>query len=557
MTALLRCLIALMLLVSLGLASAIVARWNEGASSWAILMLLCALPLAFASLRQARWLELAATAAALLGLVVLLIWTRSNANWRVHVTIDRPGDEVVLHNEQGFLAPATAPASVPVPAINDVWRILEPDSTPCRVRWTNGSEQLEVRATLAAFFRIRPMHGSGERPMLMLSLWALCGALLLIWLRRFVLQWPPRGAILRSSSSIAMVFVGGVIVASAISPPWQWLNNEFLSRPDDWLCYEGGSRAMLNGNIFLMPPPGGVELWSLLYTPVVALLHVLLGPSTGPLYIVQFAAYLLLVPLFMRLAPDDRRWRALAATAALLFVLIDINLHYAWRLLSDVLPLLGMVGLFIGLRERWQAWSIGLLCGVLYLTRLELIALGPLVFAFFMLKDRTRRDRQRFLTAYFAIALLYFIRWWLIYGNIRPFPIAMEGTGHLHADATLSLEHITLMFRALLGDYASINPDLRMRWHWLPIHALFITSIVLALLNRRFDRMLLFALALFGYLFATRLLSPSVGIYGHRHSLALIALELVFIVLVVDRHRRGPTFAAQPSDRAHSRYARL
>lgn len=537
----LRWLLLAFLLACLATASSIVTRLNTGLGSWSIFLLFCALPMAFATLKRAGWLEMIISSAALIGLVLLSQSVEEKCQWRVTLTIQHPDGPIVLHDGRGYVAPNTDPKCIPFHHINDAWSIRVADDTPCTASWSNGSAHIEVRSPLKDFFDRRSSERIPNAAINPLSLlFALCGVLLALWTRAMFKQTAQMNAPFITGAVVPLTMLLGVLIASAISSPSAWLSNEFLSRPDDWLCYESGARAMLTGNLFLMPPPGGVELWSLCYTAMIALLHGLLGPAIGALYIVQFATYLLLVPFMVRLVrPEDRSLLLATAIAALVFVGIDIDLHYAWRLLSDVAPLLLLTALFMALQQHRGPKLVALLCGLLYLFRLEFIGMGALVFVFFLL-DPTRtssKERMHFLGIYFLCLLPYFLRWFLFYGNIRPFPIAMEESGHMPMDVMLTSQHIALKFRALFGDYAAINADLRIRYHWFAVHALFLASITYTWIKGLFDRMSLFALACFGYTLATRMLSPSVGIYGHRHSLALVLLEMTFILLVVNASR--------------------
>lgn len=537
MSAPLRWLPAFLLLACLALASGIVTCLNSETGSWTILLLLCTLPLALVALPHAGRRELLVTIAITLALAALHFVVTRSAQWQLSITVERGEETITLLDNHGYTTPTDDPSRIPFSSINDVWAILDADDTPCTASWWNGSDHLEVKAPLKDFFKERSMAGIGE-VLPLIALLILTFILLLTWARVFVDQLPPIVDLLRSRAGFALTFLIGLMVGSAISPPSTWLSNEFLSRPDDWLCYETGARVMFKGNLLLMPPPGGVELWSLLYTPTIALLHLLLGPATGPLYVAQFGLHLLLVPLALRLVRSELTWhKTLVIFGALLFVAIDINLHYAWHLLSDVLPLLLLMGLFIAIQQRKDVRLIAVLCGLLYLLRLEFIAIGALVFVFFLF-DRTRATRSarfQFAVIYLLCLLPYFLRWFVLYGNLRPFPIGMGDTGHLHMDVMLTTQHMYLKLRALFGDYAAINPDLRIRYHWFVVHALFAGAIGYAMIKRSFDRTLVFTLACFAYVLATRLLSPSVGIYGHRHSLALVLLEGIFIALVLDR----------------------
>ncbi len=524
----------LMLLACLALASDMVSRVNHALGCYAVLALMITTAMA-ASVHASGKRERAITILALMGMVLLHFAVRVFCQWSVEVVVHTAQGDHTIHGDHWYMDPTDDPAAMPFQGINDEWAVIKVDDTPCTITWWAGSEGVDQRAPLGAFFAARKLVGM-PTPMPLLALFSISILLLFVWSRAFIAQLPALSQLMGTRAGMSMVFIVGLLAASLVAPPHAWLNNEFLSRPDDWLCYEKGARAMLAGNVLLMPPPGGVELWSALYTPVVAVLHVLLGPAITPLYIVQYATLLLLVPLMLRLVRSQQPWfRSIVAVSTLCFVLVDVNLNYAWHLLSDTAPLLLLVALIAELRERRDPVRLAVITGLLYLFRLEFIAMGVLVFFCFLLKGSTGRDRTRFILVHLCFLLPYFIRWWLLYGTVRPFPVAMEGTGHVPMEVLMTAQHITLKLRALFGEYSAINPHLRMRWHWIPVHAGFLITLGIALRKQIFDRQLVFILLVFGYVMLTRMFSPSVGIYGHRHSLALILLEGVLVLLVIDR----------------------
>ncbi|MBK6754136.1 MAG: hypothetical protein IPG69_11225 [Flavobacteriales bacterium] len=537
MKALVRWAIVILLLACLVLASRIVTCLNSETGSWAMLVLLCALPLAFVSLRHVGRKELVSMVVIALGMAALHIAVMSTATWRLTIRIDGAERATTWVDEQRYAQPTIIPSRIPMHGINDHWSIRTADDTPTYAIWWNGSDREVVNAPLKAFFEKRPLVDDGNL-LPLLTLLALSILLLAVWVRAFAHGLPPLPELIRSRAGTALTFLLGVLCASAISPPPTWLSNEFLSRPDDWLCYEGAARALSNGDLFLSAPLGGVEMWSLLYPAVLAVLHGLLGPAMAPIHIVQFATNLLLVPLTLLLVRSSSKWFQFAIiAAALLFVLVDINMNYAWHLLSDVLPLLLMTGLLVAIQQQKDVRLIALLCGLLYLQRVELIGVGVLVFGMFLLdRERaTRADRLNFLLIYGACLLPYFVRWFMIHGNLRPFPIAMGHAGQLPLDEMLTVEHMYMKLRVLLGDCGLFNHDQHTRYHWFALHAVFAGALGYVAIKRRFDRMLAITVILFTYVLATRMMSPSVGIYGHRHSLLSVLLEAIFILLVLDR----------------------
>ncbi|MBK9177414.1 MAG: hypothetical protein IPM46_13985 [Flavobacteriales bacterium] len=527
----------LLLVACLVVVSHLVHRINADQGPWAMLFLLAALPLALALLpkmkRRDFWVMLVAFIT-----LVAIAWVQSRGvGHSVTIDIHAPHGDIRLVDPARYADASTTPSRIPFRGVNDIWSVLSADDTPCTVTWSEGPT---VRTTLA---QLMPERGGPEWtfPPILITILTSCLIILSYWAYRFGKELAIRSPRTCTRESAALLALAGLIIASVISPPGTWLSNVFLSRPDDWLFFETGARSLLNGNLWLMPPPGGVELWSPLYVPVLALLHVILGPSIHPVLVVQFAIYPLLVPLGLTLLRDARSALRVAWGAVLLgFVAIDIELHYAWHLLGDMVPLFLLIALIRAFQRLASGLVLGIIGAALYLSRLEMIA-APLIVLFAARGERgwSSRDRWCMVLVPFAALAFYMARWWIQYEQWRPVPLWMADTGHLPLDRILQWQHIARSIRALLGDYSVLNEAFQTRWHWLPIHVAFLYALVRLLAARRMGRTAGLTLQLFGYVLATRLLSPAVGIYGHRHSLALIVLELAFIGLVLSDIRRG------------------
>lgn len=528
---------ALLLPACMVATSSAVHKLNTEAGGWCMAIMLLAIPLAWASLSSITPRHRAALTLFAIGIFILSGVVASRSKWHVIVAVPDPQGPHALSDGGSYLEPSLESERIPLMSVNDAWAIRSVDERICRIMWWNNCKHLTKEASLGSFFQERSGSlGIARVPFLVLVIMVLGS--FGVSLHAFV-RSVRAGGWRCFPISMASFFGAGVLLACCIRSPSSWLDNEFLSRPDDWLCYEAGARAVLSGNLLLMPPPGGVELWSLLYTPLMAALHAMLGPAMAPLYVVQFASNLLVVPLGLRLFRQvSPSFRLLASIGLSLFVLIDLNLHYAWHLLSDVLPLLLVMVLLIALNEQRSAWLIGVLCGLLYWSRSELILIGPMVMVYLWWKrERISNERRIVFALWLVPVLLYLVRWYALYGTIRPFPLGMEGTGHVPLAVMFTVEHMILKLRALLGDYAALNPDLRIRYHWFAVHALFLFAVVRWLRHTNGPGIAGLTFSVWAYVLATRMLSPSVGIYGHRHSLLLVLLEGLFVAFVIAQER--------------------
>ena len=522
--------------VALALSSSTVLLLNLDAGGWVLLLQLCATALVLPTVLTGGPGRNILHLALLIAIIVLHQYVRERSTWSYTAVVRVENTNSVLPTQGSFRAPADDPARVPLQVINDTWAIMRPDVGEMTVTWHNGADSVVVQSPMRDFFIDRSggwQQGSPGQALVVLLL--LIWAVVLADAIRVLFQRWRTNAVDHGRIRWALFFLLGVALIAVQHYPGTWLSNRFLSRPDDWLWYEKAAREILRGNIFLMPAPGGVEMWTALHAYIIAGFHLLLGPALGAIDAVMSGTHFLLVPAFLALAPDrSKTLRSFVALGILLFVIVDINPLYARRLLSDTVPLLLLVLVFIAWRSGRDLRVLAILFGVIGLQRLELLGLGPLFLLLHWIGNKDERSLRRTLTSV-AILLAFIaplaLRKFVLHGNWIPLPLGIPDTGHVPLDTLLAPHHLWLNLSALFGDYSVLNPDLRFRFHWMPIHLLFVAAIVWITARRRWDRYLAFGAAAWSYVLLSRLISPSMGIYGHRHSLLLITLELIVIVL--------------------------
>lgn len=529
---------------TLWLNAAIVQRLNLNAGGWVLLLGLLNATLVLAGAAAFGRRRILYHAILLASTLALFAHVDRGSTWRATCEVRAHGDTFILADESRYYAPTTAPNRFPFAMVNDVWAIRDTAGAACKITWIGLSDTVSTEAELGALFVPRNVVPALYHPTS--SAWIIIAALLLIGLMTFAdiarhffrgMTWS--WETLTASRSAAIFFLAGVLVGSFKLHPTAWLSNEFLSRPDDWLCYEKGARQILAGNVFLIPAPGGVEMWSPLFTYVVAALHFLFGPAMGVIHIIMHGLHYVLIWAMLALLSMRHRWLVLAvAPGTLLFVEVDLNLHYAWHLLSDTLPLLLFTVLILAWERGRDLRVLGALCGLLYLARLELLWIGPLLLAVHYAYDHasiSRRQMAGFSLAFLACVIPYLVRRHALFNDMLPLPLGMGESGHLHWRALLSTDHLLMKAKALFGRYDLLNPDLQFRFHWMPVHALFLVAVAHSIARRRTDRYIVFAISSWVCVLFTRMVSPSIGIYGHRHSLLLILIEMIVIVLVAGR----------------------
>ncbi len=537
-------------LTALFFLSRLVYLLNADAGGW---LLFFGILLVLLSLVPTRWspgrLVLIGSVALSLGLILWQV--DRQAAWQASCVMHTSNGPVDIGTGARYLQPTTAPSQLQVHAVNDHWDISgQPADAAVEVTWTKGNERLVATCTRVEVFALRDTAWWSPDPAARFPL-ILATVLLLVALADRFRGLPftsfRDAEFLRSFHSWPLLMAFGLVLAAFMHPPHQWLSNTFLSRGDDWLHYERAARAMVMGDLSLMPMPGGTELWGLGYVPFVALLHGLLGPALWPVLAVQTALLTLLVPGTCALVRNDHSGlKRIVAFGAAIFTFGDVVLPYGWALLSDTVPLVLLVALVVMARRGYAPTLLGLGCGLLFLLRAELVAIGPLLLLT-MTQGRPMDQRTilRFLTPFVACMLIYAARKFGLHGDLLPIPVALTNTGPTFWDRLVDRDDLTHKMLLMLGRYDLFDPDFQVRWHWWPLHALFVIAMARALLHRFPDRWVVFGMVAWAYILLTRLVSPSVGIYGHRHSLMLIVLEIMVVILSTERWLEQRTAADQ------------
>ena len=543
-------------IATLWLNAAIVHRLNLNAGGWVLLLGLVNAALVFGSLDRIDRRRMVIHLSLLMATAGVFAYVNAKSAWKATCEVRTSKDVFTFEVGTRYFSAEQEPNRLPFAAVNDVWAILDTANATCTITWTGPQDTLVRSTAFSPLFKPRSDVASTDHPRT--SAWLLIALLILIgsvaladnaWRYFRDVRWS--WEFLRSWRAALLFIIIGALVGSMKLLPTDWLTNEFLSRPDDWLCYEKGARQILTGNLLLIPSPGGVEMWSPLFTYLVAGLHFLFGPALGALHVIMHGLHYLVIWGMLALLSSTSRWLLLAtALGGLFFVEVDLNMHYAWRLLSDTLPLIMLPALLIAWKRSMDLWILGLMCGVLYLLRLELLGIGPLLLGVIFLADRSRLTRKTmigFCLAFLVCVVPYLVRRYAMFHDLLPLPLGMGESGHLHWRTLLSWDFLVLKASAIFGHYDLLNPDLRFRYHWSIVHALFVIAIIASARKQRMDRYVLFTLLAWVYVFATRMASPSIGIYGHRHSLLLILLEMITIVLIAERYvdERGKARAVQ------------
>lgn len=343
------------------------------------------------------------------------------------------------------------------------------------------------------------------------------------------------------------------LAASLRIPPWTWSQPDSFGIGEDWTTYRNAALQVAKGDFFLLHQgPYFREMTSQLNTLYIGILYLLFNTLDRPIYFVNhlMAAgifigwYKLLNPL------ENRPLKYALLLAALLLLALDLLHYYSMRLLSEnlTLPMLALL-FYLLLRNKHLFWQ-GLLCGLLYLNRLELGGTGVLLLVLFaydciILKGRPLKDLVRFAIPFVLIAALYPLRGYFLHDQFRLLPDFNIEDGRVYSQYSMkaSLKGSALHIPNLLWHFIhQLNPlskedsSWRSGIAWYAIHGLFFLTLLFVIVKKRFTFKHVVALGFIASITLPYFFGPIT--YGFRHSLpmAFAEISLVFFLLAENGH---------------------
>lgn len=506
---------------------------NAADGGWALLLSLLTVVLAMCSKSSAlvlRWMMVVA-----LGCTLLFhLHCRSLALDTATCSVETPYRTALMGTKARYVD-----GSVPLNNLQwyDINTLMDIHDTSgmATVARVHDADTIHQRTSLSDLLRSRQPEDTSAMHWLLVGLLGTALANFILVLIAYSTQRPFNWDVLRSRSGLFLFVAFGSLVGSIKAPPSTWLSNNFLTRGDDWHRYIASSQDVLAGNWALIPIPGGVEMWGLGIVYFFAAVQFILGPALLLLSITLHGAHYGIVWALFALPDRKDKWAAvLLAFAALLYVEVDLNSRYAWSFLSDTLPLVLFAVLFVGVIRGHPLKWLGIGTALLLLLRADYIAIAPLLAVCLLMGNRSKqKEWLALLLPIMVVLALYLIRRSLAYPSTVPF----TPNGHPW-EAVLSVQHFGPKLWVILGRYDLLHPSFHHRYHWWVVHVLFVASAVYYFVRVPRDRIVLFLLGSWLWFLVTRLTSPAIGIYGYRHSLVLVLVEMLFIAWIFVRHWR-------------------
>jgi len=325
---------------------------------------------------------------------------------------------------------------------------------------------------------------------------------------------------------------------------------ESTSAGEDWLPYHERAIDVLQEGP-AMPVVGGPyqRPAGFGYVYFVALVYSLFGARSEAVYLVQ--GLLLIGTIGGMYAVFRTRLTPRAGLVLLwtlvLFMWLDMYRYYTFRLLSENL-LIALWPPFLFLMLRGESTgrtgyfaAAGAICGLCFLVRPNLLGLAPATAAVMLLYPRDRKWRRRdavvLLSMCAAVSSLLLVRNYVATGVMSPIAFARpEGwqtpdysdPASLHQRVMATASFYASRTAFTLGIPEFMNPDYRLRPHWLVMWAAFVWY-ALRLMHRKpaFWEVLLLVLLL-AYLIPL-IAVADISSYGFRMISPAIPLALVLV----------------------------
>lgn len=338
------------------------------------------------------------------------------------------------------------------------------------------------------------------------------------------------------------------LLATIRIPPWTWSQPDTFGIGEDWTTYHNTALQIYRGDLLLLHQgPGFRELTSLLYAVFIGIGYIVFNALDRPIYFVQhLLAAVIFISWFKLLKPlENRTLKIGLLTAAALLLTVDLLHYYSMRLLSEnlTLPLLALLLLLI-LQDKKLRWQ-GVLCGLIYLNRLELAGTGLALLFFYVfehvvLHKRPRKQLLAFALPFLLIAALYPLRNYVLYDKIRLLPDFSIEDGRVYNQFVVTekaarssihweamAQHVLRQLNVFSGEEASWRSGVA--WH--VIHALLLLVLLWLMIKKRFAVKHLLALGFIASVTIPYFFGPIT--YGFRHSLpmAFAEVSLLFFML--------------------------
>ncbi len=360
------------------------------------------------------------------------------------------------------------------------------------------------------------------------------------------LQKPLKTNFTQHTSSFILLIT--FLLATIRIPPWTWSQPDTFGIGEDWTTYRDTAMHIFHGDLFLLHQGAGFrELTSLLYAGFVGVSYILFNGFDRPIYFIQhLTAAGIFITWFKLLRPLQKRPLKISLLAAAAFLLaLDLLHNYSMRLLSEnlTLPLLSVLLLLI-LRDKKLFWQ-GVLCGLIYLNRLELAGTGLLllcfyVFEYIVFKKRILKQLLAFAIPFVLIAALYPLRNYVVYDKIRLLPDFSIEDGRVYNQFMVTekaarssihwevlAQHVLRQLNVFSGEEASWRSGVA----WYVIHAMLLLGLFWLMIKKHFAVKHLLALGFIASVTVPYFFGPIT--YGFRHSLPMAFAEVSLFFFII------------------------
>ena len=528
-------------LAAIKFASTIVYKTNYSIGGWIIFIWVSAAILnkfrvpVFVGSYRARL----AFIVSLMSFVALFFFILGNVDfgWKQLTRID--GVEIIKNSPTFWCLPEN-PSEVPLYGLNDDIEFNQNDSAHLEIIYRNTSTNeigKEMSSSLAEACNARFCKPELAMPVLIVFIFLTAPGFFFLWKGLLdaysFFKQNKLSMILADKHFLFILIELGLLRSILLFPPQMWLSN-FMFSDDDWKYFEHGARMILQHLYFDRSGSTHLQMWSFIYYYYLAVMHFFLGDAVYPAIAISFGLSMILLWVLIEIIAKNCSRAGLVylaplSIAFLTFVEFDLHRYYTRIFLSDNLLLLLIALLVLELLTYKRPLRLGIIVGLIYLCRLELLPLVFIYLFYFLVFEGERRSALwKFLAGYVPIFIVYPLVSLLVGGNFYFFRDSFSTVTKFSEGFSTDFVN---NFLILLGQYNWVLPEYHNRYHWYVIHLMLIAFVVLNFRKNFLDRKVIFLLlgTCLGILVIRSFACP--GIYGFRYSLPVVLVEIYLTLL--------------------------
>lgn len=353
--------------------------------------------------------------------------------------------------------------------------------------------------------------------------------------------------------ALSFILVFGLLAIIRLYPFTNELS-EILNGPlDDWKMYAQTALDIKNNGLGITSQAGDYDYPNgFFYNYFLAFCFFIFGENTTPVYILQSCTLGLVIWIVYNTYKNRMLPKTGIVFISIFFVLalLDMNLHYSFRFLSENIVILSLSLFFYFLKNAFDKKKnlyfilSALSLGLSLMTRPNLlpivIVIGLVMSIFLFQKKMSGRNYLFFISVLIASSSLIALRNVFVTGQLTFFPVnsfAFFKIYFFHPD--LILTNIAHKFMFCLGYLSFINPAFQWRIHWTMIWIIYLLYLITKIRRKEkteeWEKIIHLLILLYTGMLIFIIDTNLIGCYGFRYVIPAIFSVLPYSILFLEK----------------------